>query len=227
MYKILIAEHDRTLANQLVNALSRSFSVDEAFNGVLASELARRSFYDGFVLDIHLPELNSLDMCTRLRESGNTAPIFVIGSNSSAQEQELVLSRGADQYLCRPVIGRDLTARLNAAIRRRQSNGYMRELVCNDIVLDLVSGKLTKGDQVVKLRPMERSLLEFLLRNQDRLFSVDQLWHEVWKERGVAADTVRAHINLLRKKLRQFDSEHIIKTVNGFGYKLVSDEHRR
>jgi two-component system phosphate regulon response regulator PhoB len=225
MYRVLIAAHERILGNQLCISLSRSFFVDQVNTGWQAYELVQQSAYDAVVVQRDFPDVGGLHFCRQLRAGGSTAAIFIVGSGASANLAEMyesALAHGADHYLTIPISPRELSARLKAVIRRRQPNGYSQLLMCEGICLDMGSSRLSKADKTIHLRPMEVALLEFFLRNQNRLFSVDDLWREVWKRKGVPSDTVRAHVTMLRRKLRTLDADFLIKTVNGLGYKMCA-----
>jgi DNA-binding response OmpR family regulator len=225
MYRILIAEREQQPGEQLHLKLAPAFVVDRVNNGRQACESARISQYDAFVLDYDLPFSNCLEMCQQLKGVSPNSAIVVLGTFPDDDERADVISYGADQYICKPVSITELSARLYAVIRRLQPQGYLQLVLGNGVTLERTSGLLSNGSKQVRLRHRERALLEFFLRNPNRLLSAEVLWNNVWMQKGIPSDTIRAHINMLRRKLREFDCHTMIKTVHGFGYRFDSSEN--
>jgi two-component system phosphate regulon response regulator PhoB len=152
--------------------------------------------------------------------------IFVSASRDSHDDQERVLDAGADEYMVRPFEPRQLFAKLRAAIRRRQPHGYVDTLTCGPISIDRNTHWVLVNNEPLTLRPMEYKLLEFLMVNQERIISAEELWENVWHQKSLPSDTVRAHINSLRKRLRSKTEGQWIQTIQSRGYRIVQSNHR-
>lgn len=222
MFKILVAEQEVATLRAISSFLTDDiFQIDEALDGAQAYRLVIRNNYDAVILDRSLPLFSTLDICKELRAGGSRSAIFVLSGHSLPDDRERMLDAGADDYLTKPVEGRELTAKVKAAIRRRQPCGYIQTLACEQLTLDTRTREVLIHDAPLRLRPMEFRVLEYLLRNQGRIVSAQELWHEVWHQNSAPSDTVRAHINLLRKKLRnQGSAQQMIQTIQGRGYKM-------
>lgn len=222
MYQILVGEHQQRLADDLSRRLSSDFLVHLVGHTWQTTEAYRQHTYDAIMLESSLPANGGFSACSELRRMGCGSTIFVIGASDVIDQHEQAFKSGADGYLCSEFGTRDIAARVKAAIRRRMPRGYSKELVWRDLILDLDRKSLKAGANTVTLRPKELALLECLMRNQNTLYSANQLWHDVWRKPGMASDTVRTTINGVRKKLRKLDAPGMIETVNGLGYKVIA-----
>jgi DNA-binding response OmpR family regulator len=178
--------------------------------------------FDLIILDIMLPEMSGLELCSRFRKSGGLSPILMLTAKDGVEDKELGLDTGADDYLTKPFHLKELAARVRALLRRgTQSAGNILEI--SDLKIDLAECRVFKGEEEIHLLPKEYRLLEFLSRHPNHILSAEELLEHVWESGvGFMPDTVRQHVKRLRKKLDTPGTSSIIQTVYGLGYKIES-----
>ncbi|NJM45483.1 MAG: response regulator [Alkalinema sp. RU_4_3] len=223
--KLLLVEDNRQLAEQLADTLAEHhYVVDVARDGEEGWELAQLVPYDLLVLDVSLPRLDGVSLCRRLRSRGSQTPILMLTAHNSCADKVMGLDAGADDYLAKPIVLNELTARLRALLRRN-----VRELTPilakGKLQLDPVAMQVTYDGAPVKLSPKEYLLLELFLRNSQRIYSRKAIMDQLW---GLDADlpgedTVKAHIKGLRNRLKLFGVQDLIQSVYGVGYRLNPD----
>jgi DNA-binding response OmpR family regulator len=221
MAKILLVEDDALAAEMLVDFLeSERYSVEHAPNATQAKDLLRVYGYDLLVLDWELPDGTGIDILRTFRNAGGKTPVIMLTGKRALDDKEQGLDSGADDYLTKPFDMRELSARLRALLRRNPvvANNV---LTCSYLSLDTVAATASRDGETLKLLPTEYALLEFLMRNQGRVFSTDALLENVWKADSEAtANGVRTYITRLRGKIDKENVPSLLKTVHGIGYKL-------
>ncbi len=223
MAKILLVEDDAALAEVTNFGLqSQGHIVQIASNGDDALLNLRVNKYDLVILDWMMPNLTGIEVLTSYRKQGGKTPVLMLTAKARLEDKEQGLDAGADDYLTKPFEHRELQARVRALLRRPTS--LAATVLCvSDITLDPASCVVTKEGNEIKLRPKVYSLLEFLMRHQDQVFSADAILERVWLDDAmVSTDTVRAHFKLLRKSLGIKEGT-LIRTVRNRGYMLMSD----
>jgi DNA-binding response OmpR family regulator len=223
--KLLLVEDNRQLAEQLADTLSEHhYVVDVARDGEEGWELSQLVPYDLLMLDVSLPRLDGVSLCRRLRSRGSQTPILMLTAHDSCADKVVGLDAGADDYLAKPILLNELTARLRALLRRN-----VRELTPllekGKLRLDPVAMQVTYDGAPVKLSPKEYLLLELFLRNSQRIYSRKAILDQLW---GLDADlpgedTVKAHVKGLRNRLKIFGVQDLIQSVYGVGYRLNPD----
>ncbi len=223
MAKILLVEDDAALAEVTKFGLeSQGHMVQIATNGDDALVNLRVNKYDLVVLDWMMPDLTGIEVLQGYRGQGGKTPVLMLTAKTRLEDKEAGLDAGADDYLTKPFEHRELQARVRALLRRPTSLANT-VLTVNGITLDPATCQVTKDGEAIKLRPKVYSLLEFLMRHQNQVFSADAILERVWLDDAmVSTDTVRAHFKLLRKSLGIKEGS-IIKTVRNRGYMLVPD----
>jgi two-component system alkaline phosphatase synthesis response regulator PhoP len=174
------------------------------------------------VLDIMLPELDGLEVCRRLRASGNTLPILMLTARDEDVDKILGLELGADDYLTKPFNPRELVARIKAILRRgEQGSGTARAPIhLDDVVIDPARREVTVNGELVNLRTQEFDLLLTLAEHKGLVLTREQLLEKAWGyDYYGQSRTVDVHVGHLRRKLA--NSALHIETVTGIGYKLV------
>lgn len=223
MAKILLVEDDNALAEVTKFGLeSQGHMVQVALNGQIALDNLTINKYDLIILDWMMPGVTGIDVLESYRRGGGKVPVLMLTAKSLLEDKERGLDAGADDYLTKPFEHRELQARVRALLRRPNSLAGTTLKVA-DIELDPASCTVTKGGKELKLRPKVYSLLEFLMRHPDQVFSAEAILERVWLDDAlVSTDSVRAHFKLLRKSL-DLKEGNLIKTVRNRGYLLVSD----
>jgi two-component system, OmpR family, copper resistance phosphate regulon response regulator CusR len=222
--KILIAEDNEDLNQELVLTLKgEHYTVDTSKDGADALAFLRSYSYDLAILDWDLPNMTGIDVLKTIRSAGNMTPVIMLTGKSRLEEKETGLDTGADDYLTKPFLSRELLARIRSILRRsaKVSDNVLR---VRDLVLDPKDHILTINGVEVSLFPIEFSLLEFFLRHPDQPFSSEALIERVWNsDSNATGNTVRTYVYTLRKKLTTHGYGNLIETIPRVGYKLISD----
>jgi len=220
MAKILLVEDEIDLAELVGNWLRKEQHIVEiATHGDDALLRLRINRYDLLMLDVMLPGTNGFDICQQFRRSLGQTPVMILTAKNSARDKALGLDLGADDYVTKPFDLLELAARVRALLRRGVSAGDRYSI--GDVVVELGKRRVLKSGVEVKLLPQEYRLLEFFVRHSQHFFSPEELLQSVWEsDTNAMVDTVRGHIQRLRKKLDSKGSESIIATVYGLGYKV-------
>ena len=225
MSRILVAEDEADLAMGLRDNLQfEGYEVIVVGDGEEAVKAVAEHSPDLVLLDIMMPKLDGLEACRRIREAGNVIPILMLTAKS--QEIDIVrgLEVGADDYITKPFSIRELLARIKAALRRTDAGrGLSRILRIGEATVDLVKGKVERGDKVFNLGHFELRILKMLVENAEVPVERNKLLDEIWGLGGFPATrTVDNHIVSLRRKIEE-DAKHPrhIVTVHSIGYKFV------
>jgi two-component system OmpR family response regulator len=224
--KVLLVEDDEKIARFVETGLKSSgFAVDIAGTGTQGFDMAFDSPYDTLIIDIMLPEMDGFSLIRKLRAHQNNAPIIVLSARGRVDDRVKGLEAGADDYLTKPFSFSELLARIQALIRRASN---ITEPVClshGDLSLDLVKRLVKRGDQVIDLQPLEFSLLEYLLRNKERVVSKTMIMEHVWNYNfDPMTNVVEARICRLRDKIDKDHGVKMIHTVRGAGYVIKTDD---
>lgn len=221
--RILVVEDEHRIANSIKKGLEQeAFAVDVAYDGEYGYDLAATEDYDVIILDLMLPKLSGLEICRRLRKEGVNTPILILTAKGQIQEKVEGLNAGADDYLVKPFSFAELLARIRA-LTRRPKEIFQTVLEYKDLSLDTVSFEVRRGGKKIDLSRKEFALLEYLLRNQGKVVSKDQIINHVWDfDADILPNTVEAFIGSLRRKIdRPFKGKPpLIHTIRGFGYRL-------
>lgn len=222
--KLLVIEDERRIADSIKKGLEQEhFAVDVAYEGATGYDLASTEEYDSIILDRMLPEKDGMEICTELRQHENHTPILMLTAKSQINDKVEGLNCGADDYLSKPFSFEELVARVRA-LTRRPKNAVGTVLQVEDVTLDTVSQQTKRGKTEIQLSHREYTLLEYFLRNKNRVLSKDQIIANVWSfESDVLPNTVEVTVRNLRNKLQKpFPKKReIIETIRGFGYKIT------
>ena len=225
MARILVAEDEADIATGLRDNLEfEGYEVVIASDGEAALAAVVEHSPDLILLDIMMPKINGLEVCNRIRQHGLRIPILML--TAKTQEIDIVrgLEVGADDYIAKPFSMREVMARIKAALRRTDAGkGLSRILRVGDATVDLVKGKVERGEQVHNLGHFELQILKMLLENAEQAVERNKLLDVIWGLEGFPATrTVDNHIVSLRRKIEP-DPKHPrhIVTVHSIGYKFV------
>ena len=223
MAKILVVEDDVDLGEALSdNLMTHGHNTEVCGTGEDALQLLENFHYDLIVLDWSLPGINGDEVCRRFRRHGGQSPIIFLTGRGDVNHIETGLDAGADDYMSKPFDIRELAARVKTLLKRRTGT-FSSQLQIRDLTLNLETRCMTVGTTVIPLRAKEVSLLEFLMRNTDRVYSAQQLLEAVWpSDAAVTTGSVRSWMNLLRQKLAEAGKPDLIETVVRSGYTIRS-----
>jgi DNA-binding response OmpR family regulator len=220
--RILVVEDEHKIAQAVKDGLEQeSYAVDVAYDGETGLNTALNDEYDLIILDVMLPKLSGLEVCKKLRDSSNHTPILMLTAKDQNRDVVQGLNTGADDYLAKPFSFEVLLARSKALLRRPHDT--LREVLSSaDLTLDTTSKEVKRAGQVIALSAKEYALLEYLLRNEHKVLSKNNIMTHVWDfDADILPNTVEVFIAYLRAKVdRPFDGPKLIQTVRGFGYKL-------
>ena len=225
MARILIAEDEADIAMGLRDNLEfEGYEVTIAADGEAALEAVERDNPDLVLLDIMMPKIEGLEVCKRIRQAGLTIPILMVTAKS--QEIDIVrgLEVGADDYISKPFSIREILARIKAALRRTDvGKGLSRVLRIGAATVDLIKGKVERGEETFHLGHFELEILKMLVENAEKPVERNKILDVIWGLEGFPATrTVDNHIVSLRRKIEP-DAKiprHIV-TVHSIGYKFV------
>lgn len=219
--RILIVEDEKKVASFIKKGLEEEyFSVDVAYNGKEGLELATKEEYDLLLLDIMIPYIDGITLTKELRKRKILTPILLLTVKDSTQAKVEGLDAGADDYLTKPFAFEELTARIRALLRRNE-NQKMSVLSIDDLQMDLLAHKVTRTGAEIILTPKEFSILEYLLRNKNKIVSRTKLIEHVYDYHfDTETNIVDVYINKLRAKVDQNHQKQLIHTVRGVGYTI-------
>jgi len=218
----LLIEDDRTIADFLIRGLREAgFAVDHQADGDLGLEAAVRQSYDVAIVDLMLPRRDGLSIIDELRRRGISTPVLILSARRSVDDRVKGLQAGGDDYLTKPFAFAELLARVQALVRRASRTSEPTTLTVEDLVLDLLSRRVTRGGQPIELRPREFALLEYLMRNAGKVVSKTMILSHVWDYSfDPQTNVVDVLVSRLREKIdRPFDRK-LLQTVRGVGYVL-------
>jgi DNA-binding response OmpR family regulator len=223
--RILIVEDDTDLGEFIGKGLREErYAVDLAVDGEEGLQLAGENPYQLIILDIMLPKLDGLTVCRRLRANGNTTPILLLTARDSIQDRVSGLDTGADDYLTKPFAFVELLARVRALMRRGGPQ-HLARLKAADLELDPASRRAWRAGREITLTNKEYALLEFFLRNKNRVLTRTAIIQHVWDlSYDPMTNIVDAHVRALRAKMDRDFSPPLITTVRGAGYMLEEPE---
>lgn len=224
--KILIVEDEKKIAQIIKKGLlQEGYSVDLAFDGEEALEKYDVNEYDLVVLDLMLPKLDGLSVCKEIRSLDPDIPVLMLTAKDSMDDKVLGLDSGADDYMTKPFSFDELFARVRALLRRGKK-ADMPILSFLDLFLDPSSKTVKRSDKTINLTSREFALLEYFMRNPNRVLTKTQILEHVWDcNYDGFSNIVETYVKYLRKKLRVNDSKsELIFTVRGSGYILKAEE---
>ncbi len=224
--KILIIEDEKALQESILQYLEHQGFICEAVGDFLnARERVAQFVYDCIVIDIGLPYGSGLDILKELKYMESKAGIIIISAKNALEDKLNGLDLGADDYLAKPFYLSELTARINAIIRRRNFDGN-RVITFNEIKLEAEAQRVTVNNKPVDLTDKEYQLLEYFIANRRRLLTKGSIAEHIWGDEYSQAsnfDFIYAHIKNLRKKLIDAGSEDYIKTEYRSGYRFTDN----
>ncbi|MGH9552567.1 MAG: response regulator transcription factor [Terriglobales bacterium] len=227
MAKILLVEDDAHSAEMVTTWLTAERHVVEvARDGISGYEHLQQLDFDLILLDWDLPGMSGFELLKRFRADGKATPVMMLTAKGHIDDKEQGLDSGADDYLAKPYSLKELSARVRALLRRAANQvENQNQLVLREIVIVPEQMRVTLGGKEIELLPKEFSLLEFFMRNPDRVFSAEAVMQRVWhSETDSTTNAFRSALKRLRQKLEDSGEgqKPIIETVHGAGYRFNS-----
>jgi DNA-binding response OmpR family regulator len=223
--RILLIEDNRRLSDSLrATLLENGYAVDVAYDGVEGEDMALLSPYDIIILDVMLPKRDGIEVCRSLRDQKVAVPILMLTAKDALDDRVLGLDSGADDYLVKPFEIEELRARLRALLRR-ESASKSGQLVVDNLRLDPATHYVWRGETLLDLTAKEYALLEYMMRNPNRLITREMVMAHLWDyDQMIASNVVDVYIRRLRRKVDDPYSTKLIETVRGAGYRLRNPE---
>ena len=224
---ILVCDDDREIVDAIEIYLNQEgYRVLKAYDGEQALEVLKTESVQLVIIDIMMPKLDGIRATIKIRES-NSVPVIFLSAKSEDTDKILGLNVGADDYVTKPFNPLELVARVKSNLRRYTSLGSLNVtnnalFVAGGLCMNDDTKEVTVDGELVKLTPIEYNILLLLVKNQGRVFSIDQIYENIWNEEAIGADnTVAVHIRHIREKIEINPKEpRYLKVVWGVGYKV-------
>lgn len=228
MYNILVCDDDKEIVRAIeIYLLGEKYNVLKAYNGQEAMDILEKNEVHLLLIDVMMPVLDGIRATLKIREKSGV-PIIILSAKSEDNDKILGLNIGADDYITKPFNPMELLARVKAQLRRytvfgnaaKEDNENIYKV--GDLIIDDTNKVVTVMDDVIKLTPIEYNILKLLVRNKGRVFSIKEIYENIWKEEALSADnTVAVHISHIREKIEINPKEpRYLKVVWGVGYKI-------
>lgn len=222
--KILLVEDEQKLVKVLTRGLKhKGYTVDTVSDGTEALEriVLYHEDYDLVILDLMLPGMEGGEVCRAVRDKHISIPILILTARDSTDTKVELLNLGADDYLSKPFAFEELDARINALLRRPPETLQVI-LRVDDLELNVAERRATRSGKELDLTQKEFALLEYFMRNPNRVINRDELLNHIWDFNYTSffSNTVDVHIKNLRKKIQDENDSRILETVRGVGYRL-------
>ena len=228
MFNILVCDDDKEIVDAIDIYLSQEgYHILKAYDGLQAIEIMKKEEVHLILLDIMMPNLDGIRATRKIRET-SSVPIIMLSAKSEDVDKILGLNIGADDYITKPFNPLELIARVKSQLRRYTQLGNLATeekeavYVCGGLVVNDDLKTVTVDGEPVKLTPIEYNILVLLIKNQGKVFSIEQLYENIWNEEAIGADnTVAVHIRHIREKIEINPREpRYLKVVWGIGYKI-------
>jgi len=222
MMTVLLVEDERKIADSLKQGLEElQYDVEIAYDGTMGEKIFHQQAFDIIILDINLPGINGLELCKKIRQVNKRVPVLMLTTFGSVPDKIEGFNAGADDYMVKPFSFDELIARVRALLRRNTDNNLPNgNLLCiADLEMNLDTKKVTRSGINISLTATEFRLLEYLLRNRNRVVSRADIGEQVWNIGfDTNTNTIDVYINYLRKKIDKEFSVKLLHTQVGFGY---------
>lgn len=217
--RILVIEDEKKVASFIRKGLTEElYTVDVAYDGEEGLHLAQEQNYDAIILDIMLPRKDGFAVIKHLRSCGNTTPVLMLTARGATQDRVTGLDLGADDYLPKPFHFEELAARIRSLLRRSGSE-KSNILSCDDLSLDTVTHRAYRAGKEIELTTKEYSLLEYFMRNKNRVLSRSVITQHVWSYSfDTESNIIDVYVKRLRKKIHDDVDQKLIKSIRGVGY---------
>ncbi len=228
MYNILVVDDDKEIVNAIdIYLRKEGYKIYKAYNGEEAMEVLKNEEIHLIILDVMMPKKDGLETLEEIRKN-KTIPVIMLSAKSEDYDKIEGLDLGADDYVTKPFSPLELIARVNSNIRRYTKFGALKENLndktykTGDLFLDDETKKVIADGKEIKLTATEFKILKFLIKNKGKVFSIPQIYENVWNEEGYAAENIIAvHIRHIREKIEIDPKEpKYLKVIWGIGYKI-------
>ena len=221
--RILIVEDEKKIADALQQGLTENgFEADVAYDGDIGLKLFRSRPYQMVIMDVNLPGLNGFELCQSIRSFNLSVPVIMLTAMTAVEDKNEGFDAGADDYIIKPFDFRELLVRIKALLKRLHSKVIAGSiLTAGDLIMNLDTKEVTRNNQAITLTAKEFQLLEYFLRNKNRVLSRADISLNVWDiDFDTRTNVIDVYVNYLRKKIDKGFEEPLIHTQVGMGYVL-------
>lgn len=227
MERILVCDDDKEIVEAIdIYLTQENYRVLKAYDGMQALEILRKENIQLLIIDIMMPKLDGIRATLKIREEGSI-PIIILSAKSEDADKILGLNIGADDYMTKPFSPLELVARVKSQLRRYTKLGTIVEnnesvYRTGGLMIDDEKKEVTVEGEVIRLTPMEYNILLFLVKNAGKVYSIEQIYENIWNEEAIGVDnTVAVHIRHIREKIEINPKDpQYLKVVWGIGYKV-------
>ncbi len=226
---ILVVDDEKEIAELIeIHLMSQDYNVKKAKNGLEALKCLEESHYDLVLLDVMMPKMDGKETLKKIREKYNV-PVIMVTAKTSEKDKVEGLTLGADDYVTKPIKPLELIARVKAHLRRytvlnpnKVTEDEPDDITIRNLYINKITHEVKVDEEQIKLTKIEFDILFLLAKNPNKVFSTEEIFENVWKEKNFdATNNVMVHIRRLRNKLKEETREEkIITTVWGVGYKI-------
>jgi len=222
--RILVVEDEKKVARFIRQGLEEEhYTVDVAHDGDSGLQMAESESYDLLILDIMLPKRSGLELIREFRARSGIAPALMLTAKAATEDKVAGLDSGADDYLTKPFAFAELLARVRSLLRR-SSKERSTLLTLGDLELDTVTHKAKRSARTIELTAKEYALLEYFLRNRDRVLSRTIIAEHIWDYNfDTGTNIIDVYVNHLRNKIESVGEKRLIHTVRGVGYVMKEE----
>ena len=223
--RVLVVEDERRMAGYISQALmEEGFAVDCVHDGQAALDMCATYEYDVIVLDLMLPRIDGLTVCSRLRAEAKACAVLILSARDLVEDRVIGLNAGADDYLVKPFATQELVARVRALLRRRQGTGAP-VLRVGSLELNPLTRTVKRGGQAIALTAKEYALLEYMMRRPSVVLTRTMIAEHVWDFTfDLSSNVVDVYVKHLRDKINEPGKASFIQTVRGVGYTVTDPE---
>jgi two-component system copper resistance phosphate regulon response regulator CusR len=221
--RILLVEDEKKIADALKKGLSEQlYHVDLAYDGFMGKELFEKKMFDMVILDINLPGINGFDLCKEIRMKNGHIPVIMLTAMTATDDKVEGFDAGADDYIVKPFDFKELLARIRALLKRTYNpvqNGNVIKVA--DLIMNMDNREVIRSGRAITLTAKEFQLLEYLVRNKNKVVSRADIALNVWEiDFDTKTNVIDVYVNFLRKKLESDAGHKLIHTQVGLGYVL-------
>jgi len=219
--RVLVIEDEKKVADFIKRGLKEEgYSVDVAYDSEEGHFQVSSNEYDVIILDLMLPKIDGISLCRKLRQENITTPILMLTAKDSVKDKVAGLDSGANDYLTKPFSFEELLARIRALLRKSET-AIPTKLKIYDLIVDLLTHKVTRAGKEIILTNKEYALLEYLMRNAGSIVSRTMISEHVWDINfDTFTNVIDVYVNYLRNKIDKAHKKKIIHTVRGRGYMM-------
>ncbi len=224
MYALVIEDNPDLVANLYDFLEPKGYVLDAAYDARTGYQYAQDKEYDIIILDLTLPGMDGLELCRRLRDSGNITPVLILTARDTLNAKLEGFAAGSDDYLVKPFALQELDARIRALVRRARCEQRREPLRVSDLVFDPDTLKVERAGKHITLPPIPLKMLALLIRQSPRVVPKRELERRIWGNERPDSDALRTHLHVLRSAIDKPFETQLLRTVHGMGYQLAAPD---